>query len=315
MQGEWAGELVGPDVWQTCRELIPPRSVFAFLAEHRQELFPATMFADMYPSATAHDYAGPGKPPIAWNDEQARKMLVDALVTDAILLPAHLPEQPLGDKAASAVALLSLVAYQDVEPAEDSDGRDGRWRIARSTVHDRIVSTVDADSRRVHKNRTQHQDGYKAHLAVEPDSGIYTALALRPGTGAAPHKPSCLSRGAWKAGMPSSEGAPAQQCAGATRRFTIRRQRKRGTQKYFIYTKPSKKAIQSIKDKVRGKVNRATLHLDLDKLLTSLNRMMRGWANYFRYGVSKQVSHAVDQQAWHRLAKWIHHKHSRLSWS
>lgn len=50
VQGEWAKELVGPDVWQTCRELIPPGSVFSFLAEHRQELFPAAMFADMYPS-------------------------------------------------------------------------------------------------------------------------------------------------------------------------------------------------------------------------------------------------------------------------
>jgi len=33
--------------------------------------------------------------------------------------------------------------------------------------------------------------------------------------------------------------------------FHIRRQRKRGTQKQYVYTKPSKKAIQSIKDKVK----------------------------------------------------------------
>ena len=50
MQGERAGEPVGPDVWETCRELIPAGSVFAFLAEHREALFPAGMFADMYPS-------------------------------------------------------------------------------------------------------------------------------------------------------------------------------------------------------------------------------------------------------------------------
>src|SRR5262249_53684029 len=50
MQGERAGEPVGPDVWQTCRELIPAGSVFAFLAEHREVLFPAGMFAGMYPS-------------------------------------------------------------------------------------------------------------------------------------------------------------------------------------------------------------------------------------------------------------------------
>jgi hypothetical protein len=50
MQGERSGEPVGPDVWETCRELIPAGSVFAFLAEHREALFPAGMFADMYPS-------------------------------------------------------------------------------------------------------------------------------------------------------------------------------------------------------------------------------------------------------------------------
>jgi hypothetical protein len=35
-----------------------------------------------------------------------------------------------GGKPAEAVALLALVAGQDVEPAEGSDGTDGRWRIA-----------------------------------------------------------------------------------------------------------------------------------------------------------------------------------------
>ncbi|WP_394816042.1 transposase [Streptomyces gibsoniae] len=59
MQGEWAGELVGPDVWETCRELIPAGSVFAFLAEHREVLFPPGMFTDMYPSSNGR----PSLPP------------------------------------------------------------------------------------------------------------------------------------------------------------------------------------------------------------------------------------------------------------
>ena len=59
MQGEWTGELAGPDVWATCRELIPASSVFAFLAEHREVLFPAGMFADMYPSRNGR----PSMPP------------------------------------------------------------------------------------------------------------------------------------------------------------------------------------------------------------------------------------------------------------
>ncbi len=299
--------MVGPDAWETCRELIPAGSVFAFLAEHRGELFPAAMFADMYPSAngrpsmppqilaaaitlpalnglsdfetvqelrcdlrwkaacglglndmafdpsllayfrrrlarsarpnrifdavrevvkaagvlkgkhrraldstvlddavatqdtvtqiiaavravirevpgadavaaaqcSAHDYTDPGKPRIAWNDEQARAVLVDALVTDALRLLGHLPEQQLGEKAANAVDILALVAGQDVEPAEDSDGRDGRWRITRGTASNRMVSTVDPEARHVHKTRSHQQDGFKATWPSSPRP-VYT---------------------------------------------------------------------------------------------------------------------------------------------
>jgi hypothetical protein len=91
----------------------------------------------------AHDYCRPGKPAIAWDDPAARDQLVDALVSDAHRLLAHLPEQELGPKAAEAVALLALVAGQDVEPVEGSDGTDGRWRIARRVAPDRVISTVD----------------------------------------------------------------------------------------------------------------------------------------------------------------------------
>ena len=51
--------------------------------------------------------------------------------------------------AAEAVALLALIAGQDVEPAEGSDGTDGRWRIAQQVAPDRVISTVDPDARPV----------------------------------------------------------------------------------------------------------------------------------------------------------------------
>jgi IS5 family transposase len=322
MQGERAAEAAGPDVWETCRELIPAGSVFAFVAEHREALFPAGMFADMYPSpngrpslppqvlaaavvlqalhglsdfetvqqlrcdlrwkaacglglldtafdsslltyfrrrlacsgepdrlfakvrevvtatgvlagkhrraldstvlddavatqdtvtqliasvrrvirevpgapevagrwCTAHDYADPGKPKIAWNDEEARAALVDALVTDALNLLGHLPKQRLGEQAANAVGLLALVAGQDVEPAEGSDGSDGRWRIAKRTAPDRVVSTVDPEARHIHKNRTRHQEGFKGHVSFEPETGLFTAVALTGGSGTANHE-------------------------------------------------------------------------------------------------------------------------------
>jgi hypothetical protein len=131
----------------------------------------------------AHDYGNAGKPAIAWDDEAALADLVDALVRDAHLLLGHLPEQELGPRAAEAVALLALVAGQDVEPVEGSDGTDGRWRIAQRVAPDRVISTVDPEARHAHKTVHRRQDGFKAHLAVEPDTGLITDCTLTKASG------------------------------------------------------------------------------------------------------------------------------------
>jgi len=91
--------------------------------------------------------------------------------------------------------------------------------------------------------------------------------------------------------------------------FDIRRLRKRGTNKYYVYTKPSRKAIQAIKDKVKAKTCRSTRHQDLDELIRSLNRSLAGWANYFRHGVSKATFSAIDSFTWLRLMRWIRRKY------
>ena len=137
---------------------------------------------------TAHDYDDPGKPAIAWNDQTAREQLVDGLVGDAHRLLGHLPEQELGPRAAEAVALLALIAGQDVEPAQGSDGTDGHWRIAQKVASDRVISTVDPDTRHAHKTVHRRQDGFKAHIAIEPDTGIITDCALTKASGPDNHE-------------------------------------------------------------------------------------------------------------------------------
>ena len=72
------------------------------------------------------------------------------------------------------MGLLALVAGQDVEPAEGSDGTDGRWRIARKVAEDRVISTVDPDARHTRKSPEARRDGYRAHVAAEPETGLIT---------------------------------------------------------------------------------------------------------------------------------------------
>jgi hypothetical protein len=80
----------------------------------------------------------------------------------------------LDDEQAEAVALLALVAGQDVEPGE----RPGSWRIARKVAKDRVISTVDPQARHARKTSAQRRDGYKAHLAAEPETGLVTECGL-----------------------------------------------------------------------------------------------------------------------------------------
>ena len=131
---------------------------------------------------TGHDYSRPGKPKIDWDDPAAKDVLVSALVNDANAVVAALAGADLDEDAAAALALLALVAGQDVEPAEGSDGRDGRWRIARKVAEDRVISVVDPEARHTRKSPEARRDGYRAHVAADPQTGIITDEKL---TGAA----------------------------------------------------------------------------------------------------------------------------------
>src|SRR5271167_535680 len=132
---------------------------------------------------TGHDYSKPGKPKIDWDDPAAKDALVTGLVNDANALVAALQDRDLDERAACALALLALVAGQDVEPAEGSDGTDGRWRIARKVAEDRVVSTVDPDARHTRKSPEARRDGYRAHLAADPETGIITDEKLTKAAG------------------------------------------------------------------------------------------------------------------------------------
>jgi hypothetical protein len=51
----------------------------------------------------------------------------------------------------------------------------------RRTAPDRVISTVDPDSRHVHKTVRSYRDGYKAHVVVEPVTGLICGQQLTAG--------------------------------------------------------------------------------------------------------------------------------------
>jgi hypothetical protein len=122
------------------------------------------------------DYTSSGKPVCDWDDPDAREALIDALARDGGALLAALEGETLPEDLEQAALLLATLLGQDLE--QDTDGT---FRIAARVAPERVISTVDADARHGHKTRARSFDGYKGHVALDPDSEIVTAVAVTPG--------------------------------------------------------------------------------------------------------------------------------------
>jgi hypothetical protein len=122
------------------------------------------------------DYAAAGKPVCDWDDQVARVQLVDALARDGRAVLAVLEGRRLSAGLEQAAALLATVLGQDLEQTVD-----GVFGIARRVAKDRVISTVDPETRHGHKTAARGFDGYKGHVGIDPDSEIITATTVTPG--------------------------------------------------------------------------------------------------------------------------------------
>jgi len=122
------------------------------------------------------DYASAAKPQIDWDDATARAALIDSRAADAHTVLGVLDGQTLPAALAQAAELLATVVGQDLER-----GDDGVWRIARKVAADRVISTVDPQARHGHKTAARGFDGYKGHVAIDPDAELITATDVSAG--------------------------------------------------------------------------------------------------------------------------------------
>ncbi|HUW15536.1 MAG TPA: transposase, partial [Actinomycetes bacterium] len=121
------------------------------------------------------NYATSAKPQIDWDDADARQALIDSRAKDAFACLAVVDGRQLGVEGSEAAELLATVVGQDLEETVD-----GMLRVARRVARDRVISTVDPDARHGHKTKARGFDGYKGHVAVDPDSEIITDTVVSP---------------------------------------------------------------------------------------------------------------------------------------
>jgi len=149
------------------------------------------------------DYAAAGKPVCDWEDPHAREQLVDALFRDGYRALGALRGLQLGPEVAQAAELLATVIGQDIQ-----ETTDGRFIIAQGVAPDRVISVVDPQARHGHKSNARGFDGYKGHVAIDPDSEVITAAEVgAANAGDAAIAPALL------ADLPSASDPPAAAAA------------------------------------------------------------------------------------------------------
>ena len=95
--------------------------------------------------------------------------------------------------------------------------------------------------------------------------------------------------------------------------YRIQRHQKRGTNRRFVYTYPSKSALAAIKRKMKT-LSRSGRNRPLCDLLRRLNLVLRGWTNYFRHGAAAATFGYLRAYVWHRVVLWLRRKHPHANW-
>ncbi len=97
--------------------------------------------------------------------------------------------------------------------------------------------------------------------------------------------------------------------------WRIQRHRKRGTNRYYVYTYPAKKSLRAVMAKVKTLCRQVGVNQPLDDLLRRLNQAVRGWCAYFRPGVSSATFAYLSHYLWRTVWRWIRRKHRRSTWT
>lgn len=86
----------------------------------------------------------------------------------------------------------------------------------------------------------------------------------------------------------------------------------RGIRRYYLHRWPSKRAMKSIRAKVKAKTGRNRTGVsDIREVIADLNPLLRGWGNYFRTGNAADRFIEIDRYVAWRLKRLLVKRHGR----
>jgi RNA-directed DNA polymerase len=90
--------------------------------------------------------------------------------------------------------------------------------------------------------------------------------------------------------------------------FRIQWKRKRGTNKWYVYTFIADRPFRAVKAKIRALTHRVS-QANMGTVITRINQILRGWSNYFRHAVCKHTLNRLRHFVEWRLIRWLRKRH------
>jgi RNA-directed DNA polymerase len=90
--------------------------------------------------------------------------------------------------------------------------------------------------------------------------------------------------------------------------YTFGPERYRGDGHWYLSAKPSQKSVKQVKERI-GEVLRPGNHAPWPEVASQLNRILRGWANYFNYGTRLMGYRAVDRYVARSVRDFLKRRH------
>jgi group II intron reverse transcriptase/maturase len=98
--------------------------------------------------------------------------------------------------------------------------------------------------------------------------------------------------------------------------FHFHKLKSKRTNKLLPYIWPSQKAMKAVRARIHDITTRKRLSNPLEEVVKYLNKVIRGWRNYFRIGNSTMKLQDLDRYVWYRLRQWLRsRKGARGRWS
>ncbi len=94
--------------------------------------------------------------------------------------------------------------------------------------------------------------------------------------------------------------------------FRIQWKRKRGTNKWYVYTFIADRPFRAVKAKIRALTHRVS-QANMGTVIGRINQILRGWTNYFRHAVCKHTLNRLRHFVEWRLIRWLRKRH-RWRW-